>query len=105
MSIFTPSCCKYPHTEGAKAIVEEYDSELILSSQAKMEISRRQALLSQVHQTVKGNSKLGGSFKDPLQKGNIARVGDGKTLKKALVMVKDVLKKEKFENWHTLLQV
>jgi len=46
-----------------------------------------------VHQAVKVNSKLGTNFKDPLQKGDIGRVEDGKTLKKALVMVEVVLKK------------
>ncbi len=39
-------------------------------------------------------SELGTNFKDPLQKGIIARVEESKTQKKALVMVKDVLKKE-----------
>jgi len=46
-----------------------------------------------VHQAVKVNSKLGTKFKYPLQKGNMARVEDGRVLKKALVMVKEVLKK------------
>jgi hypothetical protein len=32
-----------------------------------MEVKRREALFSQVHQTIKVNSKQGKNFKDPLQ--------------------------------------
>jgi hypothetical protein len=58
-----------------------------------MERCRRQAVLSQVQQAVKGNSKQGKKFKNPLKKGDIARVEDGKTLKKTLVMVEEVVEK------------
>jgi hypothetical protein len=68
-----------------------------------MENSRRQELLRQVHQAVKVNSKLGTNIKGPQQKGDIARVEDGKALKKALVMVEEVLKKNEYRD--TLLQV
>ena len=50
------------------------------------------------------NSKLGTNFKDPLQKGDIGRVEDGKTLKKALVMVEVVLKKRNVKT-STVLQI
>jgi hypothetical protein len=40
-----------------------------------------------VQQAIKVNSKLGKNYKDPLEKGDIARAEDGKSLKKALVMV------------------
>jgi hypothetical protein len=46
-----------------------------------------------VQQAIKVSSKLGKNFKDPLEKSDIARVEDGKTLKKALVMVEGVVKK------------
>ena len=66
-----------------------------LESNAKKDINRREALLSQVHLTIiKVNRKLWTNIKDPLQKGYIARVEGSKTQKKELVMVKDVLKKK-----------
>ncbi len=68
--------------------VEEDDSESTLSRQAKMESSRRQGVLSQVHQAVKVNITLGTNFEDPLQKGDISRVEDGKTLKKGIDKLK-----------------
>jgi hypothetical protein len=70
-----------------------------------MENSRREAVLSQVQQAVKVNSKLGKNVRDLLQKGDIARVEDGKTLKKALVMVKEVVKKRNVKLTFLLLQV
>jgi len=51
------------------------------------------------------NSKLGKNVRDLLQKGDIARVEDGKTLKKALVMVKEVVKKRNVKLTFLLLQV
>jgi hypothetical protein len=70
-----------------------------------MENSRRDAVLSQVQQAVKVNSKLGKNVRDLLQKGDIARVEDGKTLEKALVMVKEVVKKRNVKLTFLLLQV
>jgi ribosomal protein S8E len=77
-------------SEVTKIRAEEYDSESTLSRGAKMEISSREALLSQVHQAIKVKSMLGTNFKDPLQKDDIARLEDSKTQKKAFVKVEDV---------------
>jgi hypothetical protein len=80
-------------SEVAKAIVAHNDGQSTLSRQAKMDNIRRQAVLSQVQQAVMVNSKLRKNYKDSLEKRVIARVENRKTLKKALVMVEEVVKK------------
>jgi len=73
--------------------VADNDSQSTLSRLAKMDNSRRQAFVNHLQQAIKVNSKLGKNYKDPMEKGNIARVEDGKSLKEALVMVEEVMKK------------
>jgi hypothetical protein len=81
-------------SEATKARVADDDSQSTLSRLEKMDNSRRQAVISKVQQAIKVNSKLKKKkYKDPLEKGGLARVEDGKPLKKALVMVEEVVKR------------
>jgi len=80
-------------SEVTKAKVVDDDGQSTCSRLAKMDNSRSQAVVSQVQQAVKVNSELGKDYKDPLEKDDIARVEDGKSLKKALVMVEEVVRK------------
>jgi hypothetical protein len=57
-------------------------------------MSRKAAVLSQIQQAERVNKRLARSIKDPLEAGDIARVEDGKTQKKAIVMVAEAISRK-----------
>jgi hypothetical protein len=64
------------------------------SQAGKLEKSRREAVLSQIQQADRVNNRLAKSLKDPLEAGDIARVEDVKTHRKALVMVVKAIRRK-----------